>query len=392
MHPGWRRGDPVIYIAQDFRRCATDGQLVGSSWMVVISPTLLWNHGSSALWQLGQRVKMGYHCHKIKRGMLLLAVLVCPPRLGRRMGVGTTLPSARRSRTSPGRCPGWWLEMFWPPGHPLIRLPPRKSHTRCPHTPGAGPRAGWTAPIDWRMGTTMRGNQMGNEPEYWSGNCWVTGPGNWHGLQKGYGSGNCNRWLKDPEWSEQKTGPGAWLGMSSWWPPDRWRVRERDQEWLADGSRSLWRPLHRWQVREWPADGFRKVWQPPDQWQERDWKQPAGRSRTLWRPPGRWQVRERLGDRSQVSGQPADGWQVREWVLKPPSGESRRADGAGIGRGPGDCREWCHSNQQNEDDATDDEDSAASAVRANTDEGTGTGSIGGVTSGGCGAEDILIDA
>ena len=36
------------------------------------------------------------------------------------------------------------------------------------------------------------GNQTGDGPGYWSRNCWVTGPGNWHSFQKGDGSGNSN--------------------------------------------------------------------------------------------------------------------------------------------------------------------------------------------------------
>ena len=33
------------------------------------------------------------------------------------------------------------------------------------------------------------GNQAGDRLGYWSGNHWVTGPRNWHGFQKGDGSG-----------------------------------------------------------------------------------------------------------------------------------------------------------------------------------------------------------
>ena len=150
-HPVRSRWDPVVYVGQDVCRRASDGQLGGNSQLVVVLQRCHKATNLAVLWwglqQPGQRAKMRHHCHKIKWGLLLLAVLISPPRLVSRTGAGITLPSARRSRTSPGRIPGWWTGMSRPPGCPLVRLPQRKSHPRQPHTPGAGSRDGWTAPI-----------------------------------------------------------------------------------------------------------------------------------------------------------------------------------------------------------------------------------------------------
>ena len=98
-----------------------------------------------ALWrglrQPIQRAQASHNWQKVQQGLLLLTVLICLPRLGRKTGAGKMLPSTRRSRTAPGKRPRRWL------GPPR---PSRRPFTEAPEIPATKVGGGRTAPCSHR--------------------------------------------------------------------------------------------------------------------------------------------------------------------------------------------------------------------------------------------------
>ena len=105
-----RRGrNPVINIHKDICRGSTNRHLIQRGRLLVILQGCPKSTDLVALCrslrQLVQRPQGRYHRDKIKRGLLLLTVLVCPLRRRRRTGARITLLSVRRSRPAAGRRP-----------------------------------------------------------------------------------------------------------------------------------------------------------------------------------------------------------------------------------------------------------------------------------------------